>query len=134
MLPTNASRVLPIFDDFGLFRGTVNIIPGREFESTQLANRVVVAVAYVLGERVEDWTQADPERACVEIARRAARRAPGLKDQIIGVLEIADQHEPFVLVAVYRGREKECQAIATLANATVSRFLHRMTHVLAYEL
>ena len=133
MLATNAQRVSPIFDDFGRSRAIVYVRPGREFESAQLARRVVVAVAYALGEKVDDWAQADPERAYAEVARRASLRPPGFKDEIIGVMEIAAQCEPLVLVAVYRGRERECQAIATLVNVTVSRFLHRPTHVLAYE-
>ena len=133
MLSTNAQRVFTIFDDFGLSRAIVYVRPGREFESAQLTRRVVVAVSYALGEKVDDWMQSDPERVQAEVARRVSRRPPGFKDEMIGVMEIAVQREPFVLVAVYRGRERECQAIATLVNATVSRFLHRPTHVLAYE-
>jgi len=134
MLSTNAQRGFPIFDDFGLLRAIVHIRPGREFESTQLARRVVVAVSFALGEKVNDWSRSTHEKASAEITRLISHRPLGFEDEFVGVMEIADAHESFVLIAVYRNRERECQVIATLVNATVSGFLHRQTQVLAYEL
>jgi hypothetical protein len=134
MLYTNATRCFPIIDEQGLTRAIVLLQPGREFESTQLARRVVVAVSFALGEKVDDWSSMDIDAARAKIAHRFKGNPLGLQARLNGILEVADRDIPLVLVAVYRGRESECQAIANDVVHAVDRFSDHKLDVRAYEI
>ena len=135
MLPTNAKSMYPVIDNFGLVRAIVLIFPGEEWRCKKRCEQVTVAVSFALGEKSADWTSAPIETVKAEINRRISHRPPEFTAETVGIFEIVDGHNrPNVLIGVLRGRESECQRIASSVVATVARFNGSPTHINVYDL
>jgi len=130
-----ASHFYSVVDDCAVVRAMILIYPGQEWECKQRSNQVTVAVSFILGENVGDCTGLSPEAARYELARREARRRPGFSAEVVGLLAICDERNiSYALVSVLRGREGECQKVATAAQFTIARFERRQMFVRVYEI
>ena len=128
-------RFFGIVDDFGVTRAIVLIYPAKEWEAKQMLNHAAVAISFVLGENASDCTALSPEQTRFELGRRTARRRPGFTAEVVGLLAICDErNQSYALVSVLRGREAECQRIATAVQLSIARLERRRMQVRVYEI
>ena len=135
MSPTIVPRHYPVVDDFGVVRAMVLIYPHQDWICKQRLNQVLVAISFVLGETVQDMSCFSPGQFRNETARRMACRPAGYSADVVGWMAVCDERDAaYVLVSVFRGREDECQKVASAVCFTIARFDRMQMYLRVYEM